>query len=153
MKFNHITISMISVIAILLVIYIYRARSLNYILVWAITPQYDELEEYRGGVLPVRIGKNWGAINAKGNTVIPIKFREIWIKGDPPVVWVSDFQGKWGAFSTDGKVILKTQYKDVNLYYSLNSGYACIRTNDGNVLIDSKGNKVNTSVRGHVRLF
>lgn len=103
-----------------------------------VPPIYDEiLEDYRG-LLFVRQGQLWGAINRKGKLVLPVAYEAI--KATPsndfiyPIVQQS---GLFGYLDAEGHLLVKPKYRAAEPFVG---SVARVETPDGRVgYIDTNG--------------
>ncbi|ALD22321.1 hypothetical protein AM218_15270 [Hymenobacter sp. DG25A] len=99
---------------------------------------YDEiLEDYRG-LLFVRQGSQWGAINRKGKVVLPVIYESIKVTAandySYPIVQQA---GLLGYLDADGHLLVKPKYRAAEPFVG---GVARVETPDGRVgYIDSTG--------------
>lgn len=62
---------------------------------------YDQIMTDRGGYARVRIGDKWGAINAQGEEIIPVKYDEMFpICCERANVRIGNY---WGYVNTKGE--------------------------------------------------
>ncbi|WP_324674605.1 WG repeat-containing protein [Hymenobacter sp. GOD-10R] len=103
----------------------------------AIVPaEYDEIQETITGLLVVRQGQKWGAINGKGKRVLPVAYDAIRasVESEFPVV---EQQGRFGYLAADGHLLVKPKYRAAEPFQG---GVARVVTEVGQAgFIDTKG--------------
>ncbi|WP_303309884.1 WG repeat-containing protein [Hymenobacter sp. BT730] len=103
-----------------------------------VPPLYDEiLEDYRG-LLFVRQGQQWGAINRKGKLVLPVLYESIQATASNDFIFPIVLQaGLFGYLDAEGHLLVKPKYRAAEPFVG---GVARVETPDGRVgYIDSNG--------------
>ena len=78
----------------------------------AVPAAYDEIRELASGVLLVRQGQKWGAINGKGKLVLPLVYDTIQASSDNEFAFpIIEQQGHFGYLGADGKLLVKPKYR------------------------------------------
>ncbi|GGF00912.1 WG repeat-containing protein [Hymenobacter cavernae] len=73
---------------------------------------YDEIRELASGVLLVRQGQKWGAINGKGKLVLPLAYDAIRASADNESAFpIIEQQGHFGYLGADGRLLVKPKYR------------------------------------------
>ncbi|AIZ62580.1 hypothetical protein PK28_00765 [Hymenobacter sp. DG25B] len=99
---------------------------------------YDEiLEDYRG-LLFVRQGQQWGAINRKGKVVLPVSYESIKATAANDYIFpIVQQAGLLGYLDADGHLLVKPKYSAAEPFVG---GVARVETPDGRVgYIDTNG--------------
>ena len=103
---------------------------------------FEWAREFGDGLAPVRRNYAWGAIDMKGNLVVPFEYQETWAShGGPMLVKRND---RWGFVEATGRVVVEPVY---GFAYGFSCGCAPIRENllnvyrfigtDGSALFDA----------------
>jgi hypothetical protein len=100
--------------------------------------EYDEIKENANGLLLVRQGQKWGAINGKGKLVLPVAYDAI--RSDPAdesAFLIVEQEGQFGYLAADGRLLVKPRYRAASPFQE---GVARVVTDAGQVgYIDARG--------------
>lgn len=103
--------------------------------------KYDNIEPFTDGVACVRLNGKYGAINNKGEIIIPIEHDEgIGMFGDSiSMCKVIDGKKKWAMYDFKGDCLTEFKYDEmINLY----KGFAIVRNDELYGVIDKNGQEV-----------
>jgi hypothetical protein len=97
--------------------------------------EYDEAEEFSGGLAKVKKGDKYGYINKQGKVIVPFVYD---LGGDfhDGAAWVKK-NGKYGYVNNMGKEITPFVFDDLS---SFNDGFACVEMKGKFGFIDKNGN-------------
>lgn len=98
---------------------------------------YDQIWEFNDGNAIVNIGKKWGYINAKGETVIPIVYDYIDYVNDGLICACKD--GKYGFIDINENAIIPFEYSRA---IGFNDGIAIVRKGNNYGCINTKNETV-----------
>lgn len=100
-----------------------------------IPAKYDKVQPFRGSYGKVKIGKEWGLVNSKGDEVIPLKYFKL---GDVfnDILWAAVKDGeysaeKYGYLKIDGSVLVEPKYKWAG---DFSDGYGALLVSTGDAI-------------------
>ena len=108
---------------------------------WVVKPQYDGISILGSeGLIGVARDHKWGYIDTLGREVIPMKYEDVgdFHKGLASVT----LGGKYGYIDRTGKVVIPLRYNWSTEFRE--NGKACVRGEDGYLVIDTIGNVLAT---------
>ncbi len=94
-------------------------------------------------LIAVREGNCWGAVNEKGEIIIPPIYKEIFIQphsNDRFEIRVQDFNDKYGFIDYNGKIIVDFKYDYCESVFF--NGMCVVGRNFGYTVIDKEGNEL-----------
>lgn len=112
--------------------------------------EYDEIRDFRDGLVAVRKDEKWGFVNINGDITVPFIYDNVydfseefaavsvgeWYEAEHPMYGLEmRYNGKWGFIDTNGNTITSLEYDWVN---SFSEGLAVVG-------IDRKSGFINTS--------
>ncbi len=101
-------------------------------------PHYQDFS-----LIEVRDGNNWGAVNEKGEIVIPALYKEVQIQprtDDRFEIRVQDFNDKYGFIDYNGKIIVDFKYDYCESVFI--DGMCVVGRDFGYTVIDKDGNEL-----------
>lgn len=112
---------------------------------WVVEPKYDYMKFYYSeGLIGVSRNRKWGYIDTLGREVIPVKYEDVgdFHKGLASV----KLGGKYGYIDRTGKVVIPFRYNWGTNWGTefRENGKACVRSEDGYLVIDTIGNVLAT---------
>ena len=99
---------------------------------------YDRVVPWSNGALKKKKGDSCGVLNADGQIIVPVEYLNILIPDYGNVYLVENNEAHWGAYSTDGKLVLSIAYDEITAADMVND---CFAVRQGTVwkFINSKG--------------
>lgn len=79
-----------------------------------IEPLFYQIESFIEGISIVSMDNFQGAINDKGEVIIPFAYEELQTSSEYKIAFLEG--GKWGFFNTEGKKVISAQYDYVGSY-------------------------------------
>lgn len=104
-------------------------------------PSYPPYQDF--SLIEVRDGNNWGAVNEKGEIVIPALYKEVQIHprtDDRFEIRVQDFNDKYGFIDYNGKIIVDFRYDYCESVFI--DGMCVVGRDFGYTVIDKDGNEL-----------
>lgn len=104
-------------------------------------PSYPPYQDF--SLIAVRDGNNWGAVNEKGEIVIPAMYKEVQIQpstDDRFEIRVQDFNDKYGFIDYNGKIIIDFKYDYCESVFV--DGMCVVGGDFGYTVIDKMGNEL-----------
>lgn len=99
---------------------------------------FDEIGPFKQGRAKVRIGNNWGHIDAAGNVTTPIIYQNAMNFTDVKLALVR-INNKWGYVDKQGNVVVPIIYDNINLFHDGELARAEINNRCG--FVDLSGNQ------------
>lgn len=104
-------------------------------------PSFPHYQDF--SLIEVRDGNNWGAVNEKGEILIPAMYKEVQIQPrteDRFEIRVQDFNDKYGFIDYNGKIIVDFKYDYCESVFI--DGMCVVGRDFGYTVIDKKGNEL-----------
>ncbi|MBR2883548.1 MAG: WG repeat-containing protein [Clostridia bacterium] len=104
-------------------------------------PSFPPYQDF--SLVAVRDGSNWGAVNEKGEIVIPAMYKEVQIQprtDDRFEIRVQDFNDKYGFIDYNGKIIVDFKYDYCESVFI--DGMCVVGRDFGYTVIDKDGNEL-----------
>ena len=104
-------------------------------------PSYPPYQDF--SLIAVRDGNNWGAVNEKGEIVIPTTYKEVNIQprtNDRFEIRVQDFNDKYGFIDYNGRIIVDFKYDYCESVFI--DGMCVVGRDFGYTVIDKAGNEL-----------
>lgn len=117
--------------------YIKDGESYEFDLNWIIQPQYDEAEEFREGMAPVKINDKWRFIDMKGNFINSQSYDDI-EEYDYGLAFVQSKE-KWGLINNKGETLIEPKFDYV---WGFHDGMARVKVNGKYGYVDTTGKLV-----------
>ena len=115
---------------------------------------FDEIRLFDEDIANVRIGEKWGAINSKGEIIVPIEFNSIYdcYKGLIKVAY-GDYEGrrffgKYGLFNKKGIKLTKYIYEEL---YVLENGYVKFEKDNKWGILNNEGKEAVRNIYNEIK--
>jgi hypothetical protein len=103
---------------------------------WLVPPKYEQVGEFAGGRVAVRLAGQWGYIDRAGAIIIAPNFEEAWIFGDNHLAPVK-VAGRWGYIDRAGTMVIQPQFDNAESFDR--GGLATAKVGGLSGLIDDSG--------------
>ena len=105
-----------------------------------VTPQFDDMYDFRNGYAWVKKNGRWGLIDKKGKLIIPYSAAQYDNYGyfQDGLAWVEK-NGKYGVINITGKIVIPLQYEDFSYF---ENGFAWVKKNGKRGVIKQDGSVV-----------
>ena len=112
-----------------------------------LTPWYDEIDLFFGGLARAKQGNKYGYLNIKGKVVLPFVYDDAGDFNDSKKAMVK-YKGKWGMIDNLGNTIIPFEYEQAEPYTKSNEEWE-----DYYYILIKKGREVNIDKEGNLLSF
>jgi len=112
-----------------------------------LTPWYDEIDLFFGGLARAKQGNKYGYLNTKGKVVLPFVYDDADDFNDSKKAMVK-YKGKWGMIDNLGNTIIPFEYEQAEPYTKSNEEWE-----DYYYILIKKGREVNIDKEGNLLSF